>query len=195
MEISATVEGHTLTNLSELTSETLSLEVGYPNRRRVTFIRQEAVFDGAAQPTIAGTFEVGTKNGVLDIAKPGGSVTPTERAFFTGGSQPTNASDVAYDRFLGRSFEVGQVFALTPDEIVGFGLKATSVELTVERVIATEVSFAIKLVGELPKLGTVHAHGSLRVFEHGQELSQDGEIDRDGKPLGSMHLSRRVRAL
>jgi hypothetical protein len=183
---------HTLTSQSEFTSEVLELDGDFTTRTRMTISRQNSTLDGVTKPGISGTFELTESAGGLEVTHVGGTLTDDERAFFTSGTRPTRATTDAKKRFLRQTFKPGQVLVLTPDEIVGTGFGMTSVELKVTEVSAKQVAFEIKSAGELPGLsGTLDATGTLRLTEGGRELVQDGDISRDGKHVGTLHVEQR----
>jgi hypothetical protein len=202
LQFTANIQGpdgapHTIKNLNEFTSETLVLDGDFPTRMRMTIVRHESALDGVAKPGITGTFEMDTTGDTVEVTRAGGTLTPEEREFFKSSKPPpSRASTAASKRFLQQSFKVGQVHTLTADEITGIGFGMTSVELTVTDVNATQVMFKIKTTGDMSGLNaTMNAAGTLRMFQGGRELAQDGEILRDGKRIGDLHIEQRSRAL
>lgn len=186
---------HTLTNQSDFTSEVLALDGDFTTKMRMTISRQNSVLDGVAKPGISGTFELTETPGGLEVTKVGGTLTDDERAFFNSGSRPTRATTEAKKRFLRQSFKPGLVQSLTPDEIVGMGFGMKSIELTVTEVSPKQVVFTVTSTGMLGELGgMLDAKGTLRLTEGGRDLVQDGDISRDGKPVGTLHVEQRAHA-
>jgi hypothetical protein len=191
-------KAHTLTHRNEFTSSLLALDAEFPTKVRMTFVRNEAVFDGVAKPGISGSFEVTTTGDVVDVTRVDGrTLTPEERAFFTSTHRPSRTTTAAGKRFAQQSFKVGQVIVLTPDEIIGLGFGMSSIELTVTEVTSTQVVFKIKSSGEMAGMSgsMMNSAGTLRMFEGGRELAQDGEVFQDGKHMGTVHVELRSRAL
>lgn len=189
---------HTLASVHEFTSETMAIDGELPTVIRMVIDRNERVHDGVSKPEFTGTFELTLKtDGILEATRVGGTITEEERAFFANPKRrPSHATAAATKRFLRQRFEAGQTYALTPEAIMGLGLGMSSVELTVTEVTAANVVFQIKSTGELTDLGaTLKATGTLRLFERGRELVQDGELFRGGKPIGTTHVELRSKTL
>lgn len=187
---------HTLTSLSEFTSEIVELDGDFTTKMRMTIVKQGSTLDGTDKPGIAGTFELTETPTGLDVVHVGGTLTDEERAFFSTGKRPTRATTEAKKQFLRKSFKPGQIHVLTPDEIAGMGFGMTSVELTVTEVRPTYVLFAVKSSGELfTPAGTLDAKGTLRLTEGGREMVQDGEVSRDGTHVGTLHVELRSHSL
>jgi hypothetical protein len=187
---------HVLTDTSEFTSELMELDGDFATKMRMTIAHQNHALDGVAKTGISGTFELTETPSKLEVVRVGGTLTEEERAFFTSGHHTTRATTDAKKRFLRQTFRPGQVLVLTPDEIVGLGFGMKSVEVTVTEVSAKQVVFTIKSAGELSGLsGTLDATGTLRLFDGGRELVQDGEILRDGKHIGTLHVEQWAHSL
>jgi len=187
---------HTLTNQSEFTSEVLALDGDFTTRMRMMISRNGSTLDGVAKPGISGTFDLTETPSGLEVVHVGGSLTDDERAFFNSGTRPTRATTEAKKRFLRQTFKPGQVLSLTPDEIVGMGFGMKSIELTVTAVSAKQVEFTVSSAGMLGELGgALDAKGTLRLTDGGRDLVQDGEILRDGKYVGTLHVEQRSHSL
>lgn len=194
-QFNGTLEGpdgqkHTLERFIETTSETVAVDGEYPTRTRTTFVRDEGGLDGVAKPSMKGTFEVtDSGEGGINVTRVDGTIAPEERAFFTDSWHGSRRAFAAMKRFARQSFKPGQRIRLTPDEIAGFGLGMSSVDLTVKDVTAQAVVFQIESVGELPGIdATLNATGTLRIFETGRELAQDAELVHDGKHIGTLRI-------
>lgn len=197
-QFNATIDGpdgrkHTIESSVETTLETVAVDAEYPTRLRTTFIRHEVKFDGVAKPSMQGTFEITDSGaGAIDVTRVGGTITPDERAFFTGSWHGSRSSFAAMKRFAQQSFKPGQKISMTPDEVAGLGLDMSSVDLTVKDVTGQAVVFQIESIGALPGLdATLKGAGTLRIFEGGRELAQDAELLRDSKPIGTLRITQR----
>lgn len=201
-QFSGTIDGpdgrpHTLERVVEATFETLAVDGEYPTRTRVAFVRDEGKLDGVPKSTMKGTFEVADSGeGDLDVTRVDGTISPEERAFFTDSWHGSRRSLAALKRFTQQTFKPGQRIRLTPDEIDGLGLKMLSVDLTVKDFTAQAAVFQIDSVADFSELdATLKATGTLRIFEAGQELTQDAELTHDGKHLGTLRIDLRSAPL
>jgi hypothetical protein len=199
MEVTATISApdgrsRTLETSTELASEILALGADDSSRTRVTVVRDERKLDGAAKPRLAGTFELTERmDGSVDVIRLDSPISQQERDLFSKAHHPSTIASAAARRFVLRNFKVGEVLDLTADEISGLNFRLPSVRLTVTEVRPAAVVFEIVSEGQLADVGTLKAHGTMRLGESTRELDQDGQIIRDGNPVGRAHIVQRSR--
>jgi hypothetical protein len=202
LKFTANIEGpdgktHALMNESEFTSEILAVDTEFPTTMRMTITKHGHSLDGTYTPGISGAFDMHNDGTKVDVTHADGStLSPAEQEFFKTTSPPTRATSAAFRRFALQTFKPGQHLKLTQDEVIGLGFGPSEVDLTVSSVNADQITFGIKTVGKLDGIGAaLEATGTMRVFRGGKELTQDGEVKRDGKRIGDLHVEQRSRPL
>ena len=188
---------HALMNESEFIGEILAVDDEFPTKMRMTITKHGHSLDGTYTPGISGVFDLTNDGAKIDVTHAdGGPLTPAEQEFFKSSSSPTRATTAAFKHFALQTFKRGQQLHLTPDEVIGLGFGPSQVDLTVSAVNAEQITFGIKTAGTLDGIGaTLEASGTLRVFRGGRDLTQDGEVKRDGTRIGDLHVEQRSRPL
>jgi hypothetical protein len=190
-------KSHALMNESEFTGEVLAVDNEFPTKMRMTVEKHGHSLDGVYMPGIFGSFELTNTGDKVEVTRTDGvALSLEEQKFFETSTPPTRATAAAYKHFALQTFKRGQHLKLTPDEVIGLGFGPSEVELTVSDVTRAQITFAIHNVAKLEGIGgTLEATGTLRVFPGGRDLTQQGEVKRDGKRIGDLHVEQRSRPL